>query len=202
MGISEYDGPTARVDSIQRQLDEHLDAIRGQRSFSDAGRKTEMAKSVLAARAHVEEMKSEFVAEREARREGLSRIVFGNTYELEGSDVIVNRDAQDRAAQLATADDAKAMLRRATQNGDDSLARAVAEAAFNHKWFEVAQDYAEQTGKEGALDLLVEAQNQPHAKLGDAVVFRIKNPEELSDASEPMLRNLAQVHAPGMGPRS
>jgi hypothetical protein len=202
MGISEYEGPTARVASIQRQLDQDLDAIRGQRSFSNAGRKAEMAKSVLAARSSVEKMKAQFVAEREARQKGLSKIVFGNARELEGADVIAGRDAQDRAARLTTPDEATAMLRRASQSGDDSLARAVAEAAFNNGWREVAQDYAQQTGKAGALDMLVEAQNHPHTKLGDAVVFRIKNPEELSDASEPMLRNLAQVHAPGMGPKS
>ena len=49
-------GPTTAVASIQRQLDEHLDAIRGQRSYSEAGRKTEMAKAVLAARADVDKM--------------------------------------------------------------------------------------------------------------------------------------------------
>jgi hypothetical protein len=201
MGTSEYDGKMVAVASIQRQLDDHLTAIRGQRSFSDAGRKTEMAKSVLAARAQVDKMRSEFVAEREARRAGLSKIVFGSAHELKGSDVIVNRDAQDRAAQLASADDAQAMLHRADQNGDDSLARAVAQKAFNQGWLEVSRNYANKTGKSGALELLVdEAQNQPHNKIGDAVVFRIRNPEELSTASEPMLRKTAEVHAPGMGP--
>jgi hypothetical protein len=202
MGISDYDGPTAAVAAIQRQLDEHVDALRGQRAFSDAGRKTEMAKSLLTARAHVDKMRSEFAAGRVTQRENLSRTVFGNSHELDGSELIANRDAQDRAAQLTTADDAKAMLHRANRNTDDSLARAVAEVAFNKGWIEVAQHYAEQTGKSGALDMLADSQPRLHAKLADAAVFRIRNPEEFSDASDSTLRDLAQVHAPGMGPKS
>jgi hypothetical protein len=202
MGLSNYEGKMAAVASVQRQLDEQLDAIRGQRSFSDAGRKTEMAKSVLAARAHVDKMRSDFVAERETRRQNLAQIVFGSPKGAGGSELIANRDAQDRAAHLTNADDAEAMLHRARQNSDDSLAKAVAEMAFRQGWLEVSQDYADQTGKTGALDLLVASQPHPHANLADSAIFKVRNPEELAAASEPVLRNLAQVHAPGMGPTS
>lgn len=76
MSLRDYFGKKAAVASIQRRLDEQLDTIRNTGSYSDAGRKAEMAKAVLAARAQVEKL-SEFVAERETRRKNLERIAFG-----------------------------------------------------------------------------------------------------------------------------
>lgn len=100
---------------------------------------------------------------------------------------------------LRLADDATAMLRRANQHGDESLAVAVAGAAFQRGSIGVAQEYADQAGKRGALDLLIDATPGRFTNLADSTVFRIRNPEELSTAAEPTLRDLAQIHAPGMG---
>ena len=195
-----YAEPAAAVASIQRDLDEQIDAIRGLRSFSDAGRKTEMAKLVLAARERVNQMRTDFVSEREAKRASLYKYLFGDFYELEGSEIIANRDAQDRAAQLATAEDAMAMLQRAEQHSDGSLASAVAEKAYTKGWSDVCEQYADWAGKSRALELLLESHPGRHANLTNGVIFRIRNPDELSTADEITLRELAGVHAPGMGP--
>ena len=194
MSLSDYDGQKAAVASIQRRLDGQLDTIRNTRSYSDAGRKAEMAKAVLAARAQVERLKSEFAAERETRRDNLHRIIFGSPSGASASELIANRDAQDRAAQVSTPEDAKAMLRRANQNGDESLARAVAESAFHRGWAEVAQDYADQVGKRGALEMLADTNVGPRTTLADSTVFRIRNPAELGLGleSESTLDNLAK----------
>jgi hypothetical protein len=144
-------------------------------------------------------MKSDFIAEREARSHKLRKIVFGDLTDFEASEVIAHRDAQDRAAQLETADDATTMLRRARQHGDESLAVAVAEGAFRRGWVEVSQEYANETGKRGALDLLIDATPGRLTNLADSTVFRIRTPEALGTATEHGLRDLAQIHAPGMG---
>jgi hypothetical protein len=201
MAISDYDGKKAAVAKIQRQLDEKLDVIRRNKSYSDAGRKTEMAKAVVAARAHVDKMGSDFVAERETRSQNLYRIVFGTSSGGGASELIADRDARDRAEQIPGPEDAKAVLHRANQNGDDSLARAIAEAAFRRGWLEVTQDYADQAGKRSALDLLFEIKTGPRTKLADSMVFKVRNPEELGTATESTLREVAQIHAPGMEPR-
>jgi hypothetical protein len=156
-----------------------------------------MAKAVLAARAHVDKMRSDFVAERETRRQNLHKMVFGNSGG-DASELIADRDARDRAEQISGPEDAKAMLHRAKQNGDDSLARAVAEAAFRRGWLEISKDYADQSGKRGALDFLIDTNAGPRTNLADTVVFRVRNPEELSSETESTLRELANVHAPGM----
>jgi hypothetical protein len=49
-----------------------------------------------------------------------------------------------------------------------------------------------------ALDMLIDATPGRLTKLADSAVFRVRNPEELSAATEPTLSDLAQVHAPGM----
>ncbi|BBX69711.1 hypothetical protein [Mycolicibacterium psychrotolerans] len=200
MQISDFDGKRAAVASVQRQLDEQLDAIRRNRSLSDAGRKAELAKVVLAARARVDKMRSDFAAERKARSHNLHKIVFGDLTDVQASAVIAHRDAQDRAAQLETADDARAMLQRANQRGDESLAGAVAETAFRRGWIEVARDYAREAGKSGALDLLIDTAAGRLTNLAESAVFRVQNPGELSGATEPVLQKAAEVHAPGMGP--
>ncbi|MCZ8380352.1 hypothetical protein O6P37_15900 [Mycobacterium sp. CPCC 205372] len=200
MQNTEYEEPAIAVAAIQRELDRQVDAIRSQRSFSDAGRKTELAKSVLAARERVQQMRSDFASEREQRREDLLRYLFNDSYLLDGSDLIAHRDAQDRADQLTTSDEAMAMLNRANLHSDDSLASAVAEAAFNKGWTEVCERYATLTGKASALRELVGSHIGRHNSLADSVVFRIRNPKELSTANEARLRELAEVHAPGMGP--
>ena len=70
-----------------------------------------MAKAVLAARAQVEKLRSEFVAERETRRRNLERIAFGIVGEPTAFDqptafdLMAMRDAQDRAAKISTAED-------------------------------------------------------------------------------------------------
>ncbi|MBJ7340634.1 hypothetical protein [Mycolicibacterium sp.] len=202
MAISDYDSKRAVVASIQQQLEQQCDTIRRNRSLSDAGRKSELAKAVLAARTRVDKLRSDFVADREQRGHKLHKIVFGDLTDFGASEVIAHRDAQDRAAQLDTPDDAKAMLRRAGQTGDHSLACAVAEAAYRRGWVEVSQDYADQAGKRGALDLLIDSTTGRLTNLADSAVFRVRNPEELSAATEPVLRELAEVHAPGMEPTS
>ena len=64
-----------------------------------------MAKAVLASRAQVEKLRSEFVAERETRRRNLERIAFGIVGEPTAFDLMAMRDAQDRAAKISTAED-------------------------------------------------------------------------------------------------
>jgi hypothetical protein len=81
------------------------------------------------------------------------------------------------------------------------LARAVAETAFQRGWLDVAHDYADQTGRRNLLDALVDTNTGPRTNIADSVVFRVRNPEELDGATEATLRELANVHAPGMEPR-
>ena len=194
MSLEDYDDKKAAVARIQRRLDEQLDTIRNTRSYSDKGRKAEMAKAVLAARAQVEELRSGFVAERETRRKNLERIAFGIIGEPSAFDLMAARDAQDRAAKISTAEDAKAMLHRANQSNDESLAKAVAQAAFNKGWTEVANNFADMWDKRGALDLLGDTNAGRNTTLADATVFRIRNPAELGLGleSESTLNNLVK----------
>ena len=194
MSLSDYDDQKAAVARIQRRLDEQLDTIRNTRSYSDAGRKAEMAKAVLAARAQVEKLRSEFVAERETRRDNLHRIIFGSPSGASASELIANRDAQDRAAQISTPEDAKAMLHRANQTNDESLARAVARVLFiegGQRWLRTTQTRWASAEPSTCSPTPTPARAP---RLADATVFRIRNPAELGLGleSESTLNNLVK----------
>lgn len=140
----------------------------------------------------------DFVAERETRRQNLSRIVFGVVGQSSAFDSIAMRDAQDRASTLSTIDEATAMLHRANHTGDEMLAKATAHSAFDLGWTGVANQYADATGKREALDCLTEANEGRYSRLVDSMVFGVRNPAEFESATEPTLRQFANVHAPGM----
>jgi hypothetical protein len=194
MALSDYDAPKASIASIQRRLNETVEGIRANRSFTPQGRKVEMAKAVLTARNQTEKLKAEFVAAREARRTNLERIVFGIVGEPTASDLIAHRDAQDRAASLTGSDEAAAVLRRANQSNDESLAKAVAQAAFQRGWTEVANNYADMWDKRACLDMLTDTHAGPNTVTADAVTFRIRAPEELGPLpGDSDLENLANM---------
>ena len=194
MALSDYDPQKAAVSRVQSRLDEKIEAIRSIRGYSEAGRKTEMAQAVVAARAEVEAMKKEFVAERNTRRDDLHRSLFGASGRASASELIADRDAQDRAAQLDSPDAAATMLARANRNGDGSLARATAEHAFQRGWSEIAQDYADQAEKRSTLDMLNDTNAGPRTVLADSVIFRVRPPSELGLGLDPeaVVANLAK----------
>ena len=194
MALSDYDPQKAAVSRVQSRLDEKLEAIRSIRGYSEAGRKTEMAKAVVAARAEVENMKEQFVAERNTRRDDLHRSLFGASGRASASELIADRDAQDRATQLDSSEAAAAMLARANRNGDGSLCKAVAEHAFQHGWAEVAQDYADQAEKRSTLNELTDSNIGPRTMLADSVIFRVRPPAELGLGLDPeaLVANLAK----------
>jgi hypothetical protein len=51
------------------------------------------------------------------------------------------RDASDRVAQIRTADGALQLLEQAERVGDEVLARAVAQTAYDHDWTDVANKF-------------------------------------------------------------
>ena len=124
--------------------------------------------------------------------------MFGVVGQSSAFDSIAMRDAQDRASTLSTIDEATAMLHRANHTGDEMLAKATAHSAFDLGWTGVANQYADATGKREALDCLTEANEGRYSRLVDSIVFGVRNPAEFESATEPTLRQFANVHAPGM----
>ncbi|MBV8310555.1 MAG: hypothetical protein JO344_09245, partial [Planctomycetaceae bacterium] len=104
---------------------------------------------------------------------------FGIPNRADPATILVYRDAEDRAAKLANADDAEAMLARATEKGDTLLARAVAGYAHSKKWQNVTESYAEAAGLADDLDELNALPSGAMLKTAVTALFSLPMPPEL-----------------------
>jgi hypothetical protein len=135
--------------NILQGLNRTAEAIKADSRLTPAAKKQDLAKAYIRAKADMASVKEKLEKDEAASVERLSRRVFGNPATT-GADVIAARDADDRAARLQTADEAQAALNRANQNGDKTLARAIALRAHTEsqgpfgggQWGNVLRNYA------------------------------------------------------------
>lgn len=164
-----------RMTRIRTALNNEADTIRGTQSYSDTGRRLELAKAYRKTKAQAAALREEFTAENKARRLELEQRLFGIP---SGGDASAYRDACDRAEKILTADQAEKMLARAQRTGDDLLARAVADRARSLGADSVVRTYAEDTGMESALEQLREVRTEEKG-IGVMALFAVKPPTEL-----------------------
>lgn len=182
MGLQQYDEVKQKVAAIQQRLDNAVREIRDNQSFSESGRRGEMAQAVLQAKKDADSLRDKFIAARSMRRESLQKSLFGDLSTASALDVSNMRDADDRAERLETVDAAQSLLERARDRGDGVLARAVARHAFNRGWRDVIDTYGEQAGT-FTRDQLAELSDIPsghRTNMADDVIFRVRSPQEIS----------------------
>jgi hypothetical protein len=184
-----------KVSRIRNNLAREVDQIRASSRYSDAGRKQEIAKVVLVHRKQVEGLHNNFSADNEGTRAKLAAKLFGVPAGADPATVLVYRDAFDRASKVVSADDAVAMLKRATEMGDIVLARAVAGHAHTNKWRDVTADYAEAAGLSDCLDELNALPSGGLLRTAVTALFSVPTPPELQpgigDISNAQLQRLA-----------
>jgi hypothetical protein len=192
VALDDYDEVRPRLEGIQQRLNADVNAIRNNRSLTPAGRKREMAKVVLEAKKQVNRIKDEHVADREKRRNSYERLAFGiSEFDVDPSTLIAARDAQDRAQRLSSADEAAAVLHRANQTTDSTLAAAVGLHARNRGWNEVTSNWAQAWDKQVWLDKLDTIPGGPNTRTVDNLLFRVPAPQELGMASDGDLERIA-----------
>jgi hypothetical protein len=187
----DYTDARQQVARIQQRLNETVESIRANRSLTAAGRKREIAAATLEARRKADQLRNEHAAERQEYRYTRQRIAFGKYTGATGSDVIADRDARDRAAQLKAPGDAKAMLAKAILHNDESLAKAVAAHAYDRGWRGVVERYGEAFDRQVFIDQLDDTPVGPRTDTADRIIFHIRNPQELGTASELELQTTA-----------
>lgn len=138
-----------KVDHAWREHRAVEEAMRNDRNLnaSAKGRAVEESKArlrgILATLEHEED---EAIREEIAR---LERQIFGARTSADPMAMIAARDADDRAAQLESADDAGGMLHRALRSGDSVLALAVARRAVEAGWAEVTDQFKAERPDQG-----------------------------------------------------
>jgi hypothetical protein len=149
-----------RADKVRARYNAEVEQIRGQRNLSDDGRRARLAEAVVKARADLDRLRAEEADRVTSRRDQIVRDFFGHVRPSDNR-IISIRDAETRAVQVKTPDEAAALMNRAEQNGDDVLLRALARECAQRRnpletaWHNLFQTWAaQQPGGPEALDEL------------------------------------------------
>ena len=192
MAIKDYGDARGKVAGIQNRLNQTITDIRSNPSYSEQGRRAELAKATLRANQEAQALRAQFQADRESRRESLEKRLFGLRTPTP-TELMVMRDSRDRAATLETSEDAELKLRLANQAGDAFMAKAIAQVAATKGWTDVVNGYAETAplGTRSALEELASIPFGTRTKIADATAFAIHPPQELGTADNSVLESIA-----------
>lgn len=114
---------------IHGRYNEALKSLAEDRDLSDDGRSRRQADLYAASRRELEQLQAGEQERLSRRQRELEQRLFGRDHLDQASDAISVRDAQDRAERLTSPSEAAELLRRAEDNSDSALARAVARHA-------------------------------------------------------------------------
>jgi hypothetical protein len=194
MALKDYEASREKVGRIQIRLNNAVDQIRNNRRYTEDARRAEMATATLKAKKDAAALKAEFLAERDARRESLEKRLFGILGTPDPTELMVLRDARDRAASITSEEEADTKLRLANQAGDTYMARAIAQVAITKGWRPVVNTFAETAplGTKTALEELGDIPSGRNTKLADNSTFSIRNPAELGSADDGRLEVIAR----------
>lgn len=179
--MSRIEYPREKIAAIQRRLDSAAALIRDSNSFSDQGRRAELAKLTQKAREERDAIKAEYIKARKERRESLEKRLFGITGEPSAPELMLMRDARIRAGALKTEDEAHTQLTLARQANDVLMCRAIAQVAVAKGWDEVVAAHVEHApaGTGAALEELTDMPTGSRTGFADSAAFSIREPQEL-----------------------
>ena len=194
MALKNYEESRGKITRIQSRLNQTIEDIGNNRSYSDSGRRAEMAKATLDARKEADALRTELLAERESRRESLEKRLFGLLGTPTPTELMVMRDSRDRAASLENAEDAQLKLKLANQAGDTFLSKAIAQAAATKGWSDIVNTYAATAplGTRSALEELADIPSGRMTNIADAATFTIHAPSEIGAATTSVLEAIAR----------
>lgn len=131
------------MEKAQAEIAGDLYQIRRDTSRTEEFKKAEVAKSYQRMRATRDRLLAERDAAVKDYRRTLERDIFAGRGSTDPSWAISRRDAADRAEQLESPTQAAALLARAERQGDEPLARAIAERSYEMRWTDVANQFLE-----------------------------------------------------------
>lgn len=165
-----------KMTTIRASLKREVDAINASPRFTDTGRRQELAKTVLAHRKQAKALRDGCTISNDDSRAKLTQKLFGMPANADGTQMLVYRDAIDRAEQLRSPEQLDRALTRAVAMGDNLLARAVAGRAHELGVRSVAEKYAETAGLDHDFD---ELNALPSSQLVSTATFGLPMPTEL-----------------------
>lgn len=178
---------------------ETVERIRGNKAASRESKRADLARTYLNARQRVDGIFATAASEQARQRRQLEARLFGGA-DLAGdaaSMTISRRDAGDRVARITKNDEALDLLHRALSSGDEVLARAVAQWAYQHHAVDVANAYLEARPQhDAAFNELwaIPANDATQAgveRMRGEMSYPITRPDELADVADMHLAAVA-----------
>lgn len=186
--------------NIQANFNATVTAIRSNGDLTEEARLRRLAQAWTNAEANMGTLRHSWQGTSQVSAESLSKQVFGAA-DTSGADAISVRDADDRASRLEDAGDALSLLRRAEDNGDVVLSRAIAQHAFGRRneffggdWAGVVDAYSAAHPEVAAkiLELANLRTDSINTGLASAFVFSIHKPSELDSVRASEMATLAR----------
>ncbi len=180
-----------------------VERVRSSPDLSTEGRARQLAAAYLQTKAELTALRQQEQERVQRRAAELERRVFGPPVGV--PDVLSIRDAADRAAQIKTPGDARELLRRAEQNRDEVLARAVAQTALERgrqaalpkeidAWDDTLRDFY---GARPHLEQTLQEQAQLERLQQPEVLspYSLMRPGEVTEPALNAMRDAAKVSA-------
>jgi hypothetical protein len=174
-----------KAGAIQAAFNASVTETRSNGDLTEDARLRRLARAWTQAEVEMGTLRQAWQGTAQVSVESLTKQVFGNP---PGTDALSMRNADDRAAQIDSAEEALRVLERADVNGDDVLARAVALHAFERRneflggdWAGVVDTYASTRPDVAGriLELANLRRDNLNTSLSSAFVFSIHKPAEL-----------------------
>lgn len=188
-------------------LEYEVKSVRGNQRLKPEAARADLARAYRKARDRAAELFNEAEAAAEKQRRVLRRKAFISARSTGGSDAISRRDAADRAAMVDDPAEAARILRRAEDHGDEDLAAAVAEVAYDkaqfvagvsksgkNPWKAVLAEYV--ADRPAVLAAINELSQVPDftsidSRLRLAAQYSVPKPTEIADLSDAQIDMLA-----------
>lgn len=132
------------MESVQEKFGGDIDWIRQDKTRTGEWKLQQMAATYQRMAVHRDDLIEKRDRAKRDDRISLEQRLFGTgSLVSDSSSIISRRDAGDRLAKVDQQSEASALLERANRTGDEPLARAVAERAFEMRWVDVTNQFLE-----------------------------------------------------------
>ncbi|WP_017936063.1 hypothetical protein [Nocardioides sp. Iso805N] len=189
---------------IQVAFNADAELHRNNADLTPDGRIRRLAIAYLSAKAQMDELQTSWAGTSAINAETIDRDVFGAP-NVVGADAISSRDAADRASRVESPEDGMRLLQQAERTGDEILARAVAQYAYDQQgvvfgsgWTDVVDAFASRRPEvaQKLTDLAAATRANLDASLTAAFTFSLARPAEFGNLTDYRLQILADTTDP------
>lgn len=141
----------AQAASIHKRSARTTDSITGDRTLSEVGRQAKLDAERDRVRDQTSELRKKETGLIHAKKEALQKRLFGlsSVTSSDPGQVLLYRDAQDRAGRLTQGDEAAQAFAAALRSDDKILAAAIVSRALEAGWRSIVNEYAAQNPTAG-----------------------------------------------------